>query len=396
MSLSINVDYPTDKMEKSRIRMEVYPTFRYFDRVPVNFCVVPRYFTRVFGIDYSEIFKDVSSHYYWLLQFAKYHIERIPCDFCTEPVIYIHPYFDNVIASSAFGAEVVWPKNETLQAVPTMRDVSEIEHYQIPDPDAAICGKTIDWWLKMEEMAKETKITFNGIPGKVEMAPLSLISLGPHMIAVDLIGVEFYSWMLEYPDECHKLLEKITRGLINIEENARKIDPRPRGTLHMAEDTSQIMSAAMFKEFTVPYTKKLYEHFKTDVLNSRGMHMCGNSIHLHDSLVNDLQITSFNVYGASVPPKIAARDFGGKVLLHGNIDPVLILNGTKENVKAACMEALEAIAPAGGMMLGDGANVCPGTSIENLSMFVNASEEYSAIHPELFGSSISGSDSFRV
>ena len=38
--------------------------------------------------------------------------------------------------------------------------------------------------------------------------------------------------------------------------------------------------------------------------------------------------------------------------------------------------ALEAMAPCGGFMLGDGANVCPGTPLANLAALTEASEEY--------------------
>ena len=62
--------------------------------------------------------------------------------------------------------------------------------------------------------------------------------------------------------------------------------------------------------------------------------------------------------------------------LWGNISPMLMLNGTKEEVKQAALEALEAMAPCGGFRLGDGANVCPGTPLENLVVFTEAAEEY--------------------
>ncbi|NJD04391.1 MAG: hypothetical protein FIA99_17755 [Ruminiclostridium sp.] len=384
MKYKLDISYPFEKMEKSKKRLDLFPYFKYYDRVPVNFCTAPRFYTRALGIDYSDIFRDVETQYEYLLQFAKFHIENIPSDFCTGSIIQVHPFFDNVVASSAFVAEVAWPKNETLHSIPTMKDISEIEAFKIPEPDAALVGRTIEWWHKMKELAEETEVTFNGQKGKVEVSTLNLIGLGPHMIAVDLAGTDFYWWMVEYPDECHQLLDKITKGLILIEENGRKIDPRPRGGLWIAEDSSQIMSERLFKEFTIPYTKALYEKFPVDIPDSRAMHMCGNSAHLHRSLVEDLQITSFSLFGCLVPPKVAARNLGGKVRLMGNIDPIVIKDGSKEEVKKLCMEALEEIAPCGGFMLSDGANVCPETPLENLAVFVEACEEYSKMHPELF------------
>ena len=62
--------------------------------------------------------------------------------------------------------------------------------------------------------------------------------------------------------------------------------------------------------------------------------------------------------------------------LWGNIDPMLMLNGTREQVRQAVLAALEAMAPCGGFMLGDGANVCPGTPLENLAALAEASQEF--------------------
>ena len=62
--------------------------------------------------------------------------------------------------------------------------------------------------------------------------------------------------------------------------------------------------------------------------------------------------------------------------LWGNISPMLMLNGTREQVKQAALEALEAMAPCGGFMLGDGANVCPGTPLASLAALTEACEEF--------------------
>jgi uroporphyrinogen-III decarboxylase len=62
--------------------------------------------------------------------------------------------------------------------------------------------------------------------------------------------------------------------------------------------------------------------------------------------------------------------------LWGNINPMLMLNGTAEQVRQAARAALGALAPCGGFLLGDGANVCPGTPLANLAALTEASEEY--------------------
>ena len=51
----------------------------------------------------------------------------------------------------------------------------------------------------------------------------------------------------------------------------------------------------------------------------------------------------------------------------------LILAG---QVKETALRCLEALASTGGLLWGDGANVSPGTPLENLTAVTEAAEEY--------------------
>jgi uroporphyrinogen-III decarboxylase len=246
----------------------------------------------------------------------------------------------------------------------------------MPEVNSGLWGTVLEWWQRMKDLATETKVTFSGQDGRVDVAPLGTGCLSPHMIAVDLVGEDFYWWMLEYPEACHRFLHRITGALMAAEENFRRIDPRPRGGYALAEDSAQAMSPQLFKEFCIPYTTALYDRFGAGLRNGRAMHMCGNSTHLHRTLVDDARISSFDVFGYLVPPRVAAENLGGRMYLWGNINPMLMLQGTKEEVKAEALEALKWMAPCGGFMLGDGANVCPGTPVENLAVLTEAAEEY--------------------
>lgn len=377
MRFRLNIDYPVEKMAQNRRRMEARHSYEYVDRVPVGFCLVPRYFTPIFGIPYREIFKDVETQYYWELQFAKYRIENVPEDsYCCGPTVAVAPYFDNVIEADAFGAEIFYPENETLFSRPTIRTVDEMERFRIPEPDAGLWGKVCEWRARMEELAKETRVTFNGEEGRVVVGRLGISGIGPNMIAVDLVGESFYAWMLECPERCHVFMQKITRGLLQAQRRFEEIDPGPRGGIGLAEDTAQVMSPELFREFVVPYDRMVYDAANTGSAEGRGMHMCGQSSHLHEALVHDLRITSFDLFGYPVPPEIAAQNLGGKALLMGNINPMLMRDGTRAEVRTAARRALESLAPCGGYMLADGANVCPGTPLENLAELTEAAQEY--------------------
>ena len=378
MRFSLDIDYSLEQAEASRRRMEARQRFEIADRVPVGFCVVPRFFAPRFGLTYRDFFADAETHYYWQLQFAKFRIEQIPEDmFCTGPWLWLGPFFDNVLDSDALGAEVIWPENETLQACPTIHSVEAMERWEIPPPTAGLWGRQVEWCARMRELAAETRVTIGGVAAPVGIGGPGISGLSPHMLAIDLVGSDFYWWQVEYPEACHRFLQKITRALIQAHEYFERVWPRERGGLWLAEDSAQIMSLASFREFCVPYDRQLY-----DAIAAPGgdfnLHMCGESTHLHPALVEDLPVTEFSLFGYLVPPEVAARNLGGKMRLWGNINPMLMLNGGKAEVKAAARACLEALAPHGGLLLGDGANVCPGTPLENLAALTEAAEEYGA------------------
>ena len=77
----------------------------------------------LFDLPYLDFFKDAETQYYWLLQFAKYQIENIPSDYCTGPVVAVHPYFDNVVPPSAYGAEIGWTPDSPPRAIPVIHTV---------------------------------------------------------------------------------------------------------------------------------------------------------------------------------------------------------------------------------------------------------------------------------
>jgi uroporphyrinogen-III decarboxylase len=247
----------------------------------------------------------------------------------------------------------------------------------VPAPDAALWGTVAAWWRRFGELARETRVTVGGMPGRIEAAPLSIGGEGPHMVAIDLVGTDFYWWQVEYPDECRAFLAKITEGMIRAEKTCRTVDPRPRTAYGLAEDSAQAMSAQMFRDFCVPFDERLYAEFGAGLPDGRGMHMCGRSDHLHAVLADELRISSFNVFGHLVDPRVAARNLGGRCRLWGNIDPMLLLGGTPDTIKAA-RRCLEEMAPFGGFTLGDGANICPGTPLENLNAVTVAAVEYGA------------------
>jgi hypothetical protein len=55
---------------------------------------------------------------------------------------------------------------------------------------------------------------------------------------------------------------------------------------------------------------------------------------------------------------------------------MLMKDGSRDAVKQAAWECIDAIGPCGGLLLGDGANVCPGTPLASFQAIMDAAEEF--------------------
>jgi hypothetical protein len=63
-----------------------------------------------------------------------------------------------------------------------------MERFAVARPDAGLSGTAIAWWHRMKELAGETRVTFGGREGRVEVGTLGLGGLSLRILALDLLG----------------------------------------------------------------------------------------------------------------------------------------------------------------------------------------------------------------
>ena len=361
----IDIHYPTSEMEKSRRRMEAAYNFQWFDRAPVFLGIEARYLLHERGITFAEYFSDVKTQFIHQLENLKWRIENIPDDWFTRPVVTISPDFQNVTNASGCGAEIYWQENETPQAIPCISTIDDLVKHTMPEWRSTLWGKKLGWFFEMTRLAEDVRVTLNG-----EQIPIQ-ISVGinadsPFMTAVDLIDSNFYTWILDAPAECKAFLEKVADRYIEVETEFRKISGRSQNDgLCYSDDSAQVISQDQYRDMCVPVGERLYDMFGNDGHDGRMMHMCGRNVHLHESLLNDLHITQLTGYGSGNAPEEMGV-LAGKVLLHGNVDPMTLYEGTPNDVERETSKILEVLADSGGIVLGDGYNIVPGSPLSNL------------------------------
>jgi len=132
--------------------MEARNEFRYArSRAgPLRRCSSSRgYYRRCSICGTSIFFKDVETHYYWQLQFAKYRIENIAEDL---------PHRSDDLRPSVFrqrhpaqrnGGEVGWMDDGPPRAVPVIHSVEQMERVRGGQARHGLAwARPIDWWLK--------------------------------------------------------------------------------------------------------------------------------------------------------------------------------------------------------------------------------------------------------
>lgn len=373
----IEILYPAAEMERNRLRLEAARQFRYTDRTPVVLGIEARYTLRERGIGWDEYFSDPRTQMHHQLLNQKWCIENVPDDRCTGPGVWVQPDWQNIVNASGAGCEIIFDNLETPRARPFIHTPEDVAAYSPRDHNCGLWFKRLRWYLRMLELRKEFQVLFNGEEVPIHVG-LGINGDSPFMTALDMAQDAFLMWLAEAPDVAHELLNKITCSFIEVESYYREIRGVPVDSgFGLSDDPVGMLSLATYRRMVVPYTKRLYDTFAPPG-KPRGMHLCGKNYHVIDALMDDLCVTSMDGYGSPNMPEAYLERMSGKVVLHGNIDPMLLLNGPVSEIRNASAHLLDVLGSGGGVVLADGYNVCPETPLAYLAVLREVAEEFGA------------------
>jgi uroporphyrinogen-III decarboxylase len=77
-----------------------------------------------------------------------------------------------------------------------------------------------------------------------------------------------------------------------------------------------------------------------------------------------------------VPLAKVAAVMGGRVVLLGNVNPLLVRTGPVERILEATRACIETLAPLRGYIVQDGANIPPDTPPEHVNAMMQAAETW--------------------
>ncbi|GAB4453648.1 MAG: uroporphyrinogen decarboxylase family protein [Anaerolineae bacterium] len=379
MTEVIEIAVPIEEIAAREARVTKAKRFEEPDRVPVLPAIAHRLMVPKVGVRFRDYYRDPETMLRTQILAQKWLMENVRTDAYSITGAWTGAWtdFQNTFEAGSLGCEVVFPDDDIPWVGPgwvrTEDDLAKLEAMDFVH--SGINAKQIAYRRAMMAVAEKYPVRFQGgevfYPGA--NPALTHTSDGPFGVAGDVMGqTELFIACHERPDFVRALLRIITDKLIEYLDFCWEEEGLGARDLAWTDDLAVSLSADMYRDLVLPEEKRLRFHFDGWAM----LHMCGRTDHLLEIFRDDLQINEYQGFGWQVDLDRIAEAMGGRVVLLGNIDPMLIRNGTPETVREATRVAIEKLAPCRGYIVQDGNNIPPDAPLENINAMMEAAELY--------------------
>jgi uroporphyrinogen decarboxylase len=379
MTEVIEIGVPIEEIKAREARVTKTKCFETPDRVAVIPAINYRYLLPVIGVSFRDYYSDPEVMLRSQILGQKWLMENVKTDAFSVTGAWVGGWtdFQNATEASAMGCEVEFPEDDIPVVheegwVRTEKDLRRLEKLDIIHH--GLNGRQIEFRRAMMQLADKYPVRFQGgsifYPGA--NPALTHTSNGPFTNAAYLMGTtELFVAILDRPDFVCELLHIIAEKTIAWLDFCWQEEKLPNRDLAWTDDLAAYLSEDAWQDVVLPYNQRLRDHF-----DWASLHMCGHTDHLLEIFTNQLKINEYQGFGWMVDLDKVAEIMGGKVVLLGNVNPLIIAKGKPKHVKKATRQVIEKLAPCRGLIIQDGNNIAPGSPLENINAMMEAAEEY--------------------
>jgi uroporphyrinogen decarboxylase len=376
----IEIAVPMEEIEARRERVARTKRFETPDRVPVIPALAHRFLVPKVGVRFREYYGDPETMLRTQILCQKWLFENVRTDAYSITGAWVGAWtdFQNTFEAGSLGCAVHFPDDDIPWVgegwVKTDDDLRRLEAFDYVHN--GINARQIAFRQAMIEVADKYAVRFQDGPVFYPGAnpALTNTSDGPFGIAGDVMGqVEAFTAIYERPDFLREVLRIITDKMIAwLDFCAQEMRlPRPVD-FAWTDDLAVSLSADTFREFALPFNLRLRSHFDGWI----SLHMCGKTDHLLEIFRDDLKINELQGFGYQVDLEHIAEVMGGRAVLIGNVNPMLIRSGTPDQVRDATRTVIEKLAHYKGLIIQDGNNIPPDAPLENINAMMQAAQLY--------------------
>ncbi|NPV53378.1 MAG: hypothetical protein HPY71_07630 [Firmicutes bacterium] len=268
----------------------------------------------------------------------------------------VHPTCDAAREAETLGAEVLYPEDDVPSPVaPLITCDADLARLSMPD----LRGQN-----RMRDQIDTIRLLKERAGG--ELAVFGWVE-APFQLAAILSGVnDFMMKIVMEPDHARKVIEFCAElstqfGLAQVEAGADVIG--------VGDAVASLISRDHYLEFSLPYAAAVIKKLKERGVRVK-YHICGDSNRLLDLLPRTgADIVNLDSH---VDLAVAKAAIGDRVCIKGNLAPVLLLNGTEEEVAGAVRKCISAVGDARGYIFSPGCEVPRDTPVQNVRAMVAA------------------------
>lgn len=285
--------------------------------------------------------------------------------------------FQNYYEAAWYGCNVEYPDNEVPFAVPMLNDDNKNILFEkgIPDPFGGFMAKAKEYYDIFKELSVKKLILgqkINNI-GAWFTGTDGMFTIACELRGADNICIDMY----EDPDFYHQLMDYLTESVIMRMKAWRKymgVDIISK-EFWFADDSILLLSTDMYKEFVLPYHKKLAQALST-MENRGGVHLCGDATRHFKTIRDELNVYTFDT-GFPVDHKSLCLELGDEVTIQGGPSAQLVQCGTINEIDAESKRIIELVKPISKKFIfRDGNDIPPYTPLENIQALYDACKKY--------------------
>lgn len=284
----------------------------------------------------------------------------------------------NVFEAGWMGGKIVIRDDQPPAAEPCLADDNKHSILDRGIPDF-FSGGWAQWnWdrygLMREEADKGRELSGRPIS---DVAPTGLGTDGPFTVACQLRAPDALCLdMYLNPNYYHALMSLVTEATIQRIRAYRRIlgQPEESRALGFADDYVQLVSVATYREYILPYHRRLVEAFGADGPNA--IHLCGDATHLFATIHEELKVDSFDT-GYPVDFGVLRAELGPDVQILGGPRVRLLRDGPPAAIDAEVARIMDSGVREGGRFVLREANNCaPHTPLKHITVMYEACRKY--------------------
>lgn len=265
---------------------------------------------------------------------------------------------DLSVEAQCFGAKIRFYDNE-VPAVEKgiIEDIEDVNDIKVPE-----IGLSRDVvFIESIRLAKK----------EITDMPVFAGVIGPFSLAGRLFDITEIMMECYYsPDEVKILLEKASKFISGYIKELKKAGA---DGIIMAEPVAGLLSPALNNEFSIPYVEKIFSEINDEDFIIC-YHNCGSAVTKQLREISTLSADIFH-FGNAVDLKTALDIIPSEKLIMGNIDPVLFLRGTPEEIEIKVQELFDDFSSYDNFMISSGCDIPPSTKWENINAYFRKVEE---------------------